>query len=181
VPARFIAELAKSDEFRRATEYRIDTSRMLDREFVNRFVAFYINEPASYAPDLDSFLNDSMAKLSSLTNAELSKIKQDFQASMRLAHEIFGIWAFRKADLYPTRRKPINKALFEVWSVCLAKLDDKERAIIKTRKDEVMAALVGLLKEYGPFWEAVTAATGDKKRIVYRFDTIRNLLRELLK
>jgi len=116
-----------------------------------------------------------------MSNTDLSKIKKDFQASMSLANEIFGIWSFRKADLYPNRRKPINKALFEVWSVCLAKLTDEERAIIKAKKKDVMTKLVTLLKEYGPFWSAISEATGDKKRIVYRFDTIRNLLAELIK
>ncbi len=178
-PAKFIAQLAQTEEFKRATEYKIDKSRMLDREFVTRFVAFYINEPSSYVPDLDSFLNDSMARLSSITENELDQIREDFKASMSLAHEIFGKWAFRKADLYPDRRKPINKALFEVWSVCLAKLNNTERTVIKAKKEELMTKLVKLLKEDNTFWNAITAATGDKTRIVYRFDKIRNLLMEL--
>lgn len=179
-PAKFIARLAQSKEFRAATENRIDTSRMLDREFATRFVAFYINDPATYVPDLDSFLNNSMAQLASLQKEKLEEIERNFRESMRLSQDIFGKWAFRKSDLFPERRKPINKALFEVWSVCLAKLNNKERARVREQKGAVMQRLVEMLQEYGPFWDAITSATGDKTRIILRFKTVADLLKELI-
>jgi len=180
IPAHFIAELANLEAFKEATGNNIPHNRMLDREFVTRFVAFYLNDPATYTPDLDSFLNNAMAQLAELSDAARAAIKENFTDSMELAHEIFGEWAFRKADNYPLRRKPINKALFEVWSVNLAQLTKAQRAFISIKKAKVFERFVALLKEYGTFWDAITVATGDKQRIIARFKIIRELLQEFI-
>lgn len=176
IPAKFVAELADLKEFKVATGYKISSSRMLDREFVMRFLAFYINDISTYTPDLDSFLNNSMAQISSLSDLQREGIKKNFASAMKLAHIIFGDWAFRKADLYPNRRKPINKALFEVWSVNLAKLDQGDQDIIMKRKDKVFNQFIKLIKEDKVFWESITSATGDKQRVITRFREIENLL-----
>jgi uncharacterized protein with ParB-like and HNH nuclease domain len=43
-PADFIAELGKNIEFIKATQGKIKTHRMLDRDFANRFLGFYLFE-----------------------------------------------------------------------------------------------------------------------------------------
>jgi len=180
IPARYVAELAELAEFKKATESKISSSRMLDREFVTRFIAFYMNEPESYSPDLDSFLNDSMASLANLSKSERLELKVNFIKAMKASYEIFGIWAFRKADQYPDRRKPINKALFEIWSVSLAKLNDEERKTVVDNKKKVLSRFVKLLKEQGTFWNSITSGTGDKQRVIYRFNRIREFLQEII-
>lgn len=40
-PARYLKELANLEEFKQATGYSVKTDRMLDREFVLRFLTFY--------------------------------------------------------------------------------------------------------------------------------------------
>lgn len=117
IPAKTVADLANQEAFKKATEYIIKTERMLDREFATRFVSFYITDYNDYKPDLDTFMNQSMADIKKLTEKERREMKGNFIEAMNVAKEIFGNWAFRKADKYPERRKPINKALFEVWSV----------------------------------------------------------------
>jgi len=138
IPSQFVADLARLEAFKQATENKISSSRMLDREFVTRFVAFYINSPTDYVPDLDSFLNNTMSQIASLSIEERDEIKENFRKSMVTASEIFGNWAFRKADSYPDRRKPISKALFEVWSVCLAKLSDEDRKTLAKQKKRLL-------------------------------------------
>ncbi len=134
VPSTFINDLASLKEFKVATENRISSQRMLDREFVNRFVAFFITPPEEYVPDLDSFLNDSMDKIATLTDEKRDSIKELFRKSMAASTQIFGNWNFRKADLYPERRKPINKSIFEIWAVALAHLSDNERDLLIEKK-----------------------------------------------
>jgi hypothetical protein len=179
IPAKFVAELANSEEFKIVTENKISPKRMLDREFITRFIAFYLNEPESYTPDLDSFLNKSMAQIANLSNVEREKLKADFIYSMNMAEFIFGNWAFRKADLYPNKRKPINKALFEVWSVNLAKLTIDQQQTVMINKDLVVERFVELMKTDSKFYRSITSGTGGKQEVLERFGKIKTLLSEI--
>ena len=179
-PAKFVAELADLREFKQATGWVIATNRMLDREFVTRFIAFYINSPIDYKPDLDTFMSKSMGQLKYKTKEELASIKANFIEAMKLASAIFSRWAFRKVYDVKARRKPINKALFEVWSVELAKLSNEERALAFKRKQEIFEDFVNLMNRDESFGSAITSATGDKNRIRYRFSKIEELLKQQL-
>ncbi len=180
IPAQFVAELARCKEFMSATEGKIDTSRMLDREFATRFVAFYMTEPKDYTPDLDSFLNNAMAALNSLSDSERNDIQSVFVKSMQTAKHVFGQWAFRKADKYPDRRKPISKALFDVWSVALAKLTDEERASLVNQKSKVLESFAALCVNDSVFWSSITSSTGEKKKVIDRFTAVQNLVKKVL-
>ena len=180
IPAKFVAELANSQEFKQATGWVIATERMLDREFVTRFITFYINSPADYKPDLDTFMSKSMGQLKYKTKEELASIKANFIEAMKLASAIFSRWAFRKVYDVKARRKPINKALFEVWSVELAKLSNEERALALKRKQKIFEGFVNLMNRDESFGSAITSATGDKNRIRYRFSKIEELIKQQL-
>lgn len=180
VPAKFVAELANLREFKQATGWVIATDRMLDREFVTRFIAFYINSPADYKPDLDTFMSKSMGQLKYKTDEELASIKANFIEAMKLASAIFSRWAFRKVYDKTARRKPINKALFEIWSVELAKLSNEEKTLALTRKQEIFDGFVNLMNQDEFFSSAITSATSDKNRIKYRFSKIEELLKQQL-
>jgi hypothetical protein len=180
-PAKFVKDLAEIDEFKTATENRIDTSRMLDREFVTRFAAFYIIGPENYAPDFDSFLNSAMVEIGKLSDEGREKIAENFKKAMRAAYIIFEEWAFRKADRYPERRKPISKALFEVWSVGLAKISDAERLRLLKKRESVIDAFVELCKNDKEFWDSITSSTSEKSRVIIRFKRISGLISEVAK
>src|ERR1035437_5393227 len=64
----FLKDLAESNEFLDATQKKVETERMQDRDFINRFLAFYI----------------------------LDYSKEYNKEAMKLAHKIFGNKAFSK-------------------------------------------------------------------------------------
>jgi hypothetical protein len=65
VPAQLLKTLAESDEFIAATSKAIKTDRMLDCEFVNRFLAFHIlGFEENYGGDIEFFLAQSLVVLS---------------------------------------------------------------------------------------------------------------------
>lgn len=180
LPAQTVAEMANYIEFKEATENKIKTDRMLDREFVSRFIAFYLNDPETYKPDLDSFLNNSMAQINTMSDYELEKMKRDFKESMKYSRLIFGSWAFRKADSFPYRRKPINKALFEVWSVNLAKISTEEKEVLLKNRDMLMDSFAEIMKHDEKFIRSVTSGTGSRQQVMERFSRIENLIRRFL-
>lgn len=180
IPAQFVAELAELDEFKFATDDALKPKRMLDREFVTRFLAFYLHQYPEYVPDLDTYMNSAMGELKKMDDSQRQKIKTDFVQSVLLAKSIFGDWAFRKADKYPDKRKPINKALFEVWSVLLAKLDGLQKKTLEERKEILFNKSIELVKEDAMFFDSITTSTGNKSSVAYRFSSVERIIQETL-
>ena len=178
-PADFVAELASSDLFKQVT--KLSDQRMLDREFVTRFITFYLNKPEDYKPELDTFMSNAMGKLNHLSQQELNTIRQNFTASICLAQTIFDKWAFRKVfDKKAKKLYPINKALFEIWAVFLAKLSDTEQQRILEKKEDVFNDYIKLINEDSYFIGAITSQTDNKNKIIYRFSAIEQLLKNRL-
>lgn len=107
--AIFIKELANMESFKKATNYSVKSKRMQDRDFVNRFVAFFIGYQ-DYMGDLDMFLNDKMGELNKMTPAQRNDIRVSFDKAMECCYEIFkkihsvsDIRLPTKESLYPSR------------------------------------------------------------------------------
>lgn len=179
IPAQFVTDLAESDSFKEATSYKIDSPRMMDREFVTRFLGFYCYGYQNYIPDLDTFLNNAMRGLKKLSEQDRDKIKHDFNSAMWLAKDVFGEYAFRKLDDYP-RKKPFNKALFEVLSVLFAKLNEDDRESIRSNGTELMAAMENLMKNDQSFLGSITVSTGSRANVNERFSKMSSIINEIL-
>jgi len=181
-PAQFIKELAELPEFEEATTGSLKQDhRMLDRDFANRFLCFYLFGYENYEPDLDDFMSKAMAAISDFTEEQKNKIKADYSASLKLSQIVFGDRAFRKIDPFSLNKKPINKALFDVFTVQFGLLSAEERTIVANKKEMVSQKFVALLQQNDLFFWSVTSATGDKNRVITRHSTIKNMLKEIIK
>jgi hypothetical protein len=179
-PALFVKELADLHEFKKATSYTIKTHRMLDRDFITRFVSFYLNSYNDYQPDLDTFMNKSMASIKELSESDRLGIKLKFISAMDAAFRLFGDDAFRKRFNRSDNRKPINKALFEVWSVTLARLTKHEIDHLIKKKDKLINSFILLLNNDAAFSNALSSGTGDRARVIKRFSAIEDLTQKQL-
>jgi hypothetical protein len=182
VPAKFLKELASIEEFKNATCNKIPTKRMEDRDFANRFVAFYLlGYDEKYDGELDKFLNDGMEEIAKTTLEHRVEIKVAFIKSMRLSYEIFGNDAFRKRYNLNDYRKPISKSLYDTISVNLAWLDDNQQKIILNKKKLFRQRLIDLFNNDNTFHNSITTATGHKANVKTRFEKIKILINEILK
>jgi len=180
-PATFIYELARTQAFKEATENKIATKRMLDRDFANRFLAFFLLGTENYGQkeygqDLDSFMSRAMAEIYRKSEEELNKIKKAYESSLIIAKEIFGREAFRKVSGFYFKLPPINKALFDGLTTQFALLDEKTAKEIINNKSIFRERMKKELKNNYDFFMSVTSATGDKKRVKYRHKRIRELI-----
>jgi len=167
--------------FKLATAGKIKSNRMQDRDFANRFLAFYLISYTDYQPDLDTFMNRGLTEIKKLTLEELEKLKKDFRVSMLLAKDIFGADAFRKRFKLDDRRRPINKALFETLSVHFAKLSLKERKLLKSKKEFFKNKLMGLMNHPNKkFLNAISQGTAQKENVERRFKDITKIIKETL-
>lgn len=179
ISAKFVEELANSLDFQEATG-KINSDRMLDREFITRFLAFRTSPVSEYKPDLDTYMNIKMGELKTLSDNEREVIKYSFNSSMKLARKVFGDWAFRKVFDINERRRPINKALFEVWSAELSRLTEKERETLVMRGQVLFKNFIELMNDDDVFVASITSATGDKTRVSYRYSKIEGIIKNTL-
>lgn len=179
----FILRLMQSNEFKLATRNSIQDKRMADRECVTRFLAFMRQEPSTYnRKDFDAFLNHVMSDLNNpetTSDSELKKLEKQFCAAMERARLVFGKYAFRKFYGSQYRLMPINKAIFEIWSVGLAHLSPKEAEYIIKRKDEVLNRFAILMRDTD-FAQDVSQGTGSPPRVRRRFAAVGKIINEVL-
>lgn len=179
----FLDLLAKSEEFKRTTDNGISEKRMGDRECVLRFLAFVINPPEKYlARDFDEFLNESMAQLNKMSYTERKELRRQFKRSMEFALKIFGRYAFRKRYYSQiSYRYPINKALFESWSVNLNRLEDAQLECLVKNKRVLEKYFCKLMQKERVFESAVSQGTGDIRKVRRRFRDIEKIIRKAVK
>jgi len=130
---------------------------MAAQELILRFLSFLIMNTNEYKKDgeMDLFLSDAMQILNKLidpcfysknimmlscernyfTNITINEMRLKFFTAMKRARELFDNCAFRKTT--PAKyeisriRAPINKSLFETWSIFLSEMpkDDFNKLI----------------------------------------------------
>lgn len=184
-PSDFVTELAQTKEFKEATQSKIKTHRMLDRDFINRFLSFYILKVENYGSkeygqDLDTFMSRAMAEIYNKTEEELEEIKEQFIAAMKLSKYIFGKEAFRKVYRSYIRIPPINKALFDTISTQFALLSNEEKNLLRKQKNNFKDSLKHILADNPIFFQSVTSATGDRSRTQYRHQIVKELIKKTI-
>ena len=179
VSATTVADMAVETAFLKATCGIIKTDRMEDRDFVTRFVAFYLQDYTTYEPDMDSFMTKGMGLIKKMKEEDRFTMKKNFAKAMETAFQIFGNDAFRKRRNIDDWRKPINKALFESLSVGLAILTDEERRRLVANKNLLRKRFVELNND-DKFYYSLSSGTGQKESVYYRHRKVRELIKSIL-
>lgn len=166
-----LRRLTHTDAFRRATDGLTDHIRMNDREMALRFTAFWMLGLEAYMeqPVMEAFLMRATRMLddpAQVPDERVDALESAFVLAMRNAVSLFGEHAFRKWPRNATGRSPINRALFETWSVILA---NHATADLEGRRDQIVRAARDRMHEDVDYLNAITASTADRKRVAYRF------------
>ena len=174
-----LAKIARSQEFRTSTEGVVESLRMSDRELILRALAFMHLGVGKYREfnGLDAFLLHAMDQLNRENEDSLSQLESDFYKSLSKVRAIFGRYSFRKFYEPNGRRSPLNKALFEVWTVCVRKFEERE---LIENKQKIISEFIELVNPYSRsshnFVRAISASTGSSSAVITRFTTIEDLL-----
>lgn len=180
---KLLARLADSLEFKEATgikDWR--KKRMVDHEFVLRFLAFNLTHYKDYNyKSLDVFLNQTMAEINKKDDAEIEDLEAKFKWAMVAAFEIFDKSGFRKREKYnPEKRYSLNKALFEAWSFNLSQLDEKQVQTLKDRKSDLIDTFIEMMENDEDFQSSISQGTSTVSKVKYRFSAIENIILEML-
>jgi len=150
---------------------------MKDREAVLRYLAFRLFDyQTEYHSDMSRFVEDAMRKMNKMSAAEISTLRADFERVMKRTYEFFGTRNFRvPLTGKPNTRGRINIAVLEsVGHFFSVQQDD----FLRDHKSEIMANFDRLLKDKD-YLDAVQKSTGDKNRVITRFQLAQTLLGEV--
>lgn len=176
----YLKELSICPEFLRATNGSVSSKRMVDRECVLRFLAFRIEPWEKYSSnDLDGYLGAAMEKINAMDATEREVVATVFKTAMNGAADIFDDGAFRKPHT-SGKKRPISKALFETWSVGLARCSTAELRTLARRKKKVKRQFGELLDEDHELDRAISYSTGIPTRVKKRFRAIDELIQRCI-
>lgn len=178
-----VKEMVHNDWFKKVTGYKIPTKRMQDQDFVTRFMAFYLLGYENYKPDLDNFMNTCLEKIKEgeISDDTIATMKEDFSKSMILSGKIFGNDAFRKRESESDKKRPINKAYFEVIAVSFANLSRIDCDRLVANKDYFKRLLISEMKNNKSYNNSFSGGTGKRESVRLRFSKFNEIIREALK
>jgi len=156
---------------------RLKDHRMQARELILRYLAFSMTPYHAYkGPNFTLFLDDAMEKLASLSNAQLEQFENNLWKALQVCHLLFGEHIFSKSILDGNKMQ--NGALFEVWTVLIGQLTDRDRKRLLSSKSRLIKEFKSLLKNDDDFFKSVSRSSWGKKLVIKRFETIESLIKK---
>lgn len=176
--AAFIKELAKSEQFRLATCERVEELRMTDRDFVSRYLAFYLQPDLNQYRKIDSFIGQGLVLLSESDDSVREEIRSVFYDSLSAIHEALGEVAFCQYDPeHEGWTDRINKALFETLTVLVSRLTSEQRERLRQSRT-ARRRYQNLFQDRSGegLSMAVSTSTGRKSGILQRYRILAEFL-----
>ena len=178
----YLKELAETKEFLKATD-KFDQKKPV---WLTASVSCVLS-PSTPRPweeydanDLNGYLCRAMEHINAMTLERRNSISKDFKKAMQAAYDLFGQDAFRKRKSQDDSRRPVSKALFEAWSVQLARCSPEQIRELVTKREKVIDRFLTLMNQDGDFDKAISYSTGVPRRVKKRFSAIEQLVKEVV-
>jgi hypothetical protein len=182
---QFLRELCDTQEFRTTMGSAIvNHVRMVDRELALRYAAFkLLGDIGNFKrynsmDELLTAMNQTLDDPHQVSERQLKSLAVGFARAMENASLLFGGYAFRKWPEGSSNLFPINRALFDVWSVVLSNLTQGQ---VLRMKDDLVAGARSLMTNDGDFIAAISTGTSSPQKIITRFDRVLDLVRKSTK
>lgn len=176
----YLKKLSDNDTFKRVTGYSVPTDRMMDREFVLRFIAFYELGVDKYDGIVDDFLNAAMALINKKYKNDptyADALEQKFLFVLETSEKIFGRFAFRRMP-DKEKRRTMSKALFETWTAVLAKYSNEDLDKLVRKREYLVGKYMPMFTEDEEFYNSI--GSGKIYSVRKRFEKIESLVAEVL-
>ncbi|NTS43036.1 DUF262 domain-containing protein [Flavisolibacter sp. BT320] len=180
VPAEFTKTLAGKKEFLKATNSKVSSRRMVDREYANRFIAFQVFDYKEYNGKMDFFLSEAMNDLYYREPYELNEIENLFVKSMDRAHKIFGEHAFYRPKGNEDWGRLPNKAVFDTLSWNLVELRESSFSIIVNHRKEFIPKYRRKMESDELLYRAINDTTGSKTAVKNRIEVLSEFIKSFV-
>lgn len=177
---KFLKEVTEKNIFRKVV--KVANDRMLDRELALRFIAFKLSPNFEHLKTLASFLDDAMEKLDQIADKSmLDNLSEQLLESLAFSEELLGAeHRFSRAmantpDNKITKTKTLNRSMFDVLTVCLSEIENKEQFLLyKTQFEDKFITI--LQDDNHPLTISINQGTGSKQAVSTRFKEMRKLI-----
>jgi len=171
----FLREEAESPLFVDATGGSLNKAKMLDREFVNRFISFATLDLGDYRGDMDEWLASGLKKLNNAPDVDYEGVRKKLRRALRSNLRVFGRHSFRKHISSDQPRSIVNASLFDVMSVGLCDVDE---AKVRERADLLRGAF-WLQMNNEDFIKSITYGPNTPKQVRIRFEIAKEMFAEV--
>lgn len=176
VATRFLKSEAKSEIFKKATGDSLNTKKMLDREFVNRYCSFELLPLESYKGDMDDWLASALILINKMSDfEEVEQLSKKLELGLKNNFAVFGRHAFRKHRHPHQSRSVLNASLFDVMMKEMS-IRDYDTVISKV---EVLRQAFFSLMDDQTFMASITYGPNSPKAVRARFEIARHLFEEV--
>jgi hypothetical protein len=171
---KMLKELSEDKDFQFLLGLDAPHARMLDRELILRFFAFYHNNYLNYAPPMKRFLNREMEKYRNVDKTEEDKLRHVFKKSIRLTKVVFGDRAFHRfipgsgKDPNGYYERKLNKGLFDIIMNGFAIYNENQ---VIPNSDSIREELIWMMSHDYEFIDAISGSgTDSKEKVIKRFN-----------
>lgn len=172
---KFLKVEAESELFQNATGGSLNTKKMQDREFVNRFCSFNLLPFDTYKGDMDDWLARGLIHLSKLPEGERQKLSQTFRCGLSNNLLVFNRHAFRKHRKTDQARSILNASLFDVMMFEMCRLGEEQ---VVAKADSLREAFYALMDDTA-FTKAITYGPNSPKEVRARFNIAHKMFQEV--
>ncbi|KAA1258078.1 hypothetical protein LF1_05930 [Rubripirellula obstinata] len=174
--SRWLRDEVEKPLFIEATGKSLRQKTMRDREFANRFCAFYLLGPDEYRKsDMDDFLARSLTKMNKMSESELEALSEAFRTGLQNNLNLFGNHAFRKHIPDQDRRSVVNASLWDVMSTGLARFSEAD---VSKREAIFKNAFYALLENH-EFIDSITYSVNSTNKVQRRFELAGEMFSEV--
>lgn len=172
---KFLKAEAELKLFKDATGGSLNTKKMQDREFINRFCSFNLLPFDTYKGDMDDWLARGLVRISKMSEADLEALSQKFRRGLSNNLLVFKQHSFRKHRQTSQSRSILNASLFDVMMFEICRLDEER---VAAEADALREAFYARMDD-PVFTKAITYGPNSPKEVRARFRIANEMFREV--
>lgn len=177
-----IKRLAENESFIKLVSDQIATDRMKERDYISRFLLFFLNDYKDYGGHLDNEINLTLSYINKeFDEARLNGVINEFNRALTICFQLLGENAFRKPN-QPSdgkRKNAVSLAVFEMLAVSIARLTADETNLLLERKDTFVKRYYDLFAD-ATLQRYLTGGTSKIPAVKYRFESVQSVIDETL-
>lgn len=175
IATKFLKEESESELFKDATGQSLNTKKMQDREFVNRFCSFNLLPFDTYKGDMDDWLARGLLHLSKMSELDRNALSLKFRLGLSNNLLVFKRHAFRKHRDPDQTRSILNASLFDVMMFELSQL---QQELVAAKANVLREAFYALMDEQ-VFTKSITYGPNSPREVRARFRIAKELFMEV--